>query len=552
MLDEAAIRDDGGAEDIALVVDSDTMSRFAYRPPTSAYERALWESTRPIDPDQATIASSAGWIMPQDPDTKPVFVAHSMLAAVWLLRMSLPAACVPPAMWARLAQSAASAGNTSPANNTGTHSREERSPQSPLTGKRRRVASVEKEVEEEEPEETEEQAASDVVSGRHRARKLSTSVSNHNRQAEKRRDAKRLKTTAHRRQDLGLEAPGLDAPAAETAAHQAITPADEPTVAWIIKQPAGPHDFFNATKHPYVTANTMLRCARAVGNDTAKIHAAYFVHNWRRSGHPLVLESHASALVPQAAAAAAASAQAIAQDPFHVEWAAVSFSEAVTATAGVVYRWGMASLGRRYQRKVDALKSAAASTTDAPAHQGNDQKLRNQAKKAIWEEKKPPCSWKAYNARLKRSRRWYQAAETLGWGLLVLIPADIVTPNWVEQTLRAAEWDIWLQLVQRVNPGAVEASRSFDAWLGVQGLEHGSLSGAKTLRIEMAQGSRITEVADSDDDGGDDEDAEDGEHDTGHDVVARSATDVQSPATASLLQSLELRRLFEPHDTQRP
>jgi hypothetical protein len=38
-------------------------------------------------------------------------------------------------------------------------------------------------------------------------------------------------------------------------------------------------------------------------------------------------------------------------------------------------------------------------------------------------------------------------------------------PHWMEQTLRAGEWNIWLQLVQRVNRAAVAASHDFDAWV---------------------------------------------------------------------------------------
>ncbi|KAF2826578.1 hypothetical protein CC86DRAFT_291685 [Ophiobolus disseminans] len=96
-----------------------------------------------------------------------------------------------------------------------------------------------------------------------------------------------------------------------------------------------------------------------------------------------------------------------------------------------------------YQRKIDQLKAAASATS----HDAQDRKLRTRAKKEIWDAEAPPCTWAAYNARLKRSRRWYEAAETLGWGVLVLTPSDTITPHWVEQTLRAGEWNIWLQLV---------------------------------------------------------------------------------------------------------
>jgi hypothetical protein len=349
---------------------------------------------------------------------------------------------------------------------------------------------------------------------------------------------------------LGLVKPAPSAPAAEHAAHRSISPADEPTVAWIIKQPAGPHDFFSTARLPYATATTMLQYARAIGNPTAKVHAAYFVQNWRRSGSPLLLESNASARMQPTA-----SPSALVQHTFRLTWDAITFSEAVTATAGVVYRWAMALLGRMYQRKIDQLKAAASATGLTVSHDPRDRKLRTQAKKEIWDAELPPCTWAAYNARLKRSRRWYEAAEMLGWGLLVLTPSDTITPHWVEQTLRAGEWNIWLQLVQRVNPAAVAASHDFDAWLGPPGIEHGSLEGASRLTIEVGLRERITEVADSESeaDAASLDHGSDDEHGDGH----SEHSTISYPSLASavkpvpiLLHALDLHQLFQPHDTQ--
>jgi hypothetical protein len=175
--------------------------------------------------------------------------------------------------------------------------------------------------------------------------------------------------------------------------------------------------------------------------------------------------------------------------------------------------------------------------------------LRTQAKKAIWDTENPPCTWAAYNARLERSRRWYEAADTLGWGLLVLIPSDTVTPHWVEQTLRAAEWNIWLQLVQRVNPATVAASHDFDAWLSQTGIEHGSLEGASWLTIEAGLEERITKAADSDDEGNvaSDDDNDDSSHD-GHGTAGQLAITLNTHPI--ILQSLDLHQLFQPYRTQ--
>ena len=423
-LDEAAIRNDGGAAGLAAAVDAQQAQQHPYVPPTVAYERVLWEATRTAEsssssPAPVNVAASAGWILPRAADTPPVFIAYTMLAAVWLLRQSLPNGAVTPSAWAQLAQ-AASATAKSPSPKPGRTKRTRASSTAAATSASHDGDDVSSSVEEGAP--LPHQHASDGRSRNNTPPTVTTvtTVTNHNRRIERQREAKRLKTAQTRRDTLGLTEPGPSAPAAEHAAHRSISPADEPTVAWIIKQPAGPHDFFSTARLPYATANTMLQHARAIGNPTAKVHAAYFVQNWRRSGSHLLLQSDASPMLHPPA-----SPSALVHHTFRRTWDAIAFSEAVTATAGVVYRWAMALLGRMYQRKIDQLKAAASATS----HDARDRKLRTQAKKEIWDAKAPPCTWAAYNARLKRSRRWYEAAETLGWGVLVLTPSDTITPH---------------------------------------------------------------------------------------------------------------------------
>jgi hypothetical protein len=164
--------------------------------------------------------------------------------------------------------------------------------------------------------------------------------------------------------------------------------------------------------------------------------------------------------------------------------------------------------------------------------------MRTRAKKAIWDKEQPRMSWSAYNARLKRSRRWFVAAQTLGWGFLVLVPTATVTPNWVEQTLLTAEWNIWLQLVKRVNPAAVQASRDFDAWVGPLALQNGSINSAERLRLEARLDMRIHEVPDSDND--DDEPGTESESDSD------DTKSTGSILPRSRLPSLDLRELFRP------
>jgi hypothetical protein len=42
------------------------------------------------------------------------------------------------------------------------------------------------------------------------------------------------------------------------------------------------------------------------------------------------------------------------------------------------------------------------------------------------------------------------------------MPYEVITPSWVRQGLCAAEWTMWLDLIKRVNPKAVETGRVVD------------------------------------------------------------------------------------------
>jgi hypothetical protein len=293
----------------------------------------------------------------------------------------------------------------------------------------------------------------------------------------------------------------------------------------------GAHDFFQTTALPYTTAMAMLSAARSLGNATAQLQATYFVRNWRQSGHPLRMAGSVStSTLPWRREAEYNHARGVgsgSSNPQQLELAmsAIAVSEAITATAGVAYRWGMASLSQQYQNRIDQLRRASPAMPD--------KQLQTAAKESLWRERSANSTWtwNAFGMRLKRSRRWRDTVETLGWGILLLIPTDVVTPNWVEQTLRAAQWSIWLKLVQRVNPDAAGASRDFDAWLGPSRSMHGSLDGTATLTFELANESRLAEVPDSDNDNDDEKDSDESEEDVPSDT-------------------LPLDRLFQPHALQ--
>jgi hypothetical protein len=94
VLYKAAERFDGGARSFPLASEVAFASEYGYEPPNEEYEKLFFRQTyiprSQRDPNSSP--HSAGWLVP-DPDDasvcKPVFVAHSVLSAIWLLRETL-------------------------------------------------------------------------------------------------------------------------------------------------------------------------------------------------------------------------------------------------------------------------------------------------------------------------------------------------------------------------------------------------------------------------------------------------------------------------------
>lgn len=61
---------------------------------------------------------------------------------------------------------------------------------------------------------------------------------------------------------------------------------------------------------------------------------------------------------------------------------------------------------------------------------------------------------KAFKQRLARAKRRFSATEVLGLGILSLMPTDVISNSWVERHISLDQWNIWLQLVKKVNQDA--------------------------------------------------------------------------------------------------
>jgi hypothetical protein len=95
----------------------------------------------------------------------------------------------------------------------------------------------------------------------------------------------------------------------------------------------------------------------------------------------------------------------------------------------------------------------------------------------------------------------------------------------------AANRNLWLDFIQKIQPDVGTASRALDAWLGAEGIEGGSIKGKETLCIEVGAPAAVIEVeeiADSDMDSASDSD------------------DSPAPTPPPALRQLTLLELFQP------
>ncbi|KAI8930529.1 hypothetical protein NX059_012125 [Plenodomus lindquistii] len=375
---------------------------------------------------------------------------------------------------------------------------------------------------------------------------LTTTVTNNNRAAEKRRIAKAERRRQDRLSSLGLLPPSSKAPAVELVAYQSITRLDEDRISWLFKQPTDGHDFYTTARTPFHTGVDMLKKARELGNYTSRLHASSFLQTWRAIGSPLPRPSRRMPAIPlehetyNSTDPSFALSQATQGNtvPFERIWHTVSLCEAQLAAVHVQYRWAMAFLARAFEQETQALLDE-----DNSVRRSGRGRVRVEAKKRLY-AKLSNVDWAVFGVKLKRARKWYKAVCELGWGILCLMPYDIITNTWVEQVLRVSEWDVWLQLVHKVNPGVIQASRQLDRWLGAACIAGGPITHPEILQVEAVarQGpARVfLEVRDSDDDDESSEDEADGETPT------RAASSTPSREHLKSLGQLSIVELFQP------
>jgi hypothetical protein len=150
---------------------------------------------------------------------------------------------------------------------------------------------------------------------------------------------------------------------------------------------------------------------------------------------------------------------------------------------------------------------------------------------------------------LAKAGKWYRIAKGLGWGVLLVMPEDVLPKTWIKQTIRSWGVDVFIKLLKRERPDVCLATKQFDEWLGPEGIAGGDIKGKKRLNIELnAPGAvhRIEEVSDSDGDSDDGSDIEDdsGDNDGNRQIkIVQLQMQLKSAPAASLRQTT-LPKLF--------
>ncbi|KAK7177487.1 hypothetical protein PSPO01_16461 [Paraphaeosphaeria sporulosa] len=572
VLDEAADKFDGGPRSFPAARDVH-MAHHAYEPPNGDYMKLFWhQATVPgSQQDASARPHSAGWLIPDEGSIcKPVFIAHSVVSAIWLLHKTLPEGTLPDDAWGRLVRAAealaledeegqgsepppsAQKPPTASSQQAATGAQQPRkrpSPSATVSAPKRARTDTEEALsirsQPSEPGEPDEQPEDPP---RHR-----TVVSNNNRRHDRERRKRLALSHERKRLALGLVAPDNGATGKEKAAYASITQQDESTIAWIIKQPVSDDkDLYASTKTPYLTACTLLEKARVLGNQSSLCHAALFIQAWRERGSPFRNEGELAGSQARIGTAARRLELPCVRDDvdgdFCFAYDLCTRCDTDMAAIHIESRWAAALLGQAYSRRTAQIRDEDhISSNDRTRNRYGKGKISTQATEALMalvgldvtEKNK-----RSFQRRLEIGKRWYTVTQALGWGMLTLIPHEEISNSWVERRLLQGQLAVWVELVKKERQDIYKASKTLESWLGPEGIAGGPISGKQTLSIEAeapAAVHEIDEVRDSEDEGTEDE--IEGGVDSGVDEQAHASP---TPAPALRLRQLTLPELFDP------
>ncbi|KAE8852599.1 hypothetical protein PTNB73_10544 [Pyrenophora teres f. teres] len=536
VLDKAAEQFDGGRRSFPLASEADFAHNYAYEPPNEDYQKLFFRQATVPGSQHNTLfcPHSAGWLIPNDTSIcKPVFIAHSVLSAIWLLRETLADNALSDDAWNHLvcaAESLAQDGREEPpsAQKPLASSSEPASAPSPQQKKRPPLSA---------PASTPKRARTTTDETLPASPQLSEPSESD--------DQPEDPLSAH----YSL-APSDKADAKEKAAYTSITQKDESVVAWIIKQPVSEEtDFYSSTQTPYLTACTLLEKARVLGNQSSQYHAAQFLQAWRERGSPFrgggELAGSQSKMHTGARCLQLLSVRDDADREFCFAWNMCTRYEAELVAVHIESRWASALLGQAYSKKIAQIRhNDFISSNDRTRNRYGKGPVRTEAIAALVELVSPNATEKdkqVFKRRLGQAMRWYSISQELGWGILTLIPHDEIPNRWIERTLRVGQLDVWMKLLNKERQDICVASKALESWLGPEGIAGGPISEKKTLSIEAEAPATIYEVEEI-------QDSEDDKTNNSVDNSVRKRTQAlpKSPTPAPRLRQLTLLELFHP------
>lgn len=544
--------------------EAEVARKHGYEPPNEDYEKLFFcqASIPRSQRDPGARPHSAGWLIPSPDDAsvcKPVFVAHSVLSAIWLLRETLADDALSNDGWDRLVCAAESLAEGSmveppsaqkPSASPLAQRRKRPAPSAQMSSpKRARTEAGESPV---PPSETAGELEAPDAQLAEEQQPAITSVTNNNRRAERQRIKAYEAAQVERSLDLGLVAPDKKAVDDERGAYAAVPVKDKAVIAWLFKQDAVDRhqkktDFYNAVKSPYLKARDFLAKARALGSPSSQEHAAHFLQIWRKQGNlfgdgaPEDFSSQAlRAREPRVHPSEPTSLDGV----FCRAWDRCTVYEEVVKSVHIKYRWAQALLGKAMVDKLEQLKRSDRLLNNSKTSRFGKGQRRTEAIDTlmllVFPQQNPSKSERdLFRDRLAKAGKWYRIAEGLGWGVLLVMPEDVLPKTWIEQTIRSWGVDVFIELLKRERPDVCLAAKQFDEWLGPEGIAGGDIKGKKRLSIELnAPGAvhRIEEVSDSDADSGIEDDGGDDDGDGRIEIVQSQMRSKSAPA-ASLRQT---------------
>jgi hypothetical protein len=171
----------------------------------------------------------------------------------------------------------------------------------------------------------------------------------------------------------------------------------------------------------------------------------------------------------------------------------------------ITRRYHLVGLWTAYQT---AEEATATSTRDWPQGRGHDK--RTYRKRVLFVHLHPEVGvpaqgnwatvyrgedWTKFSRALTAAHRWHDFAETLGIGVLAMVPERIVPSKWVERDLKNEEFAIWLRAIAHFRPGARNAGRNWERV--VERARSGRALSTIRRTLELTDRTALTTLADT-------------------------------------------------------